>query len=180
MYKDKISGVYKITNNVTGEFYIGSSVNVKKRWAQHKGPSMWKDRSNSKLYQAMQKYGLDCFSFEILEEVEPESLRQTEQKFIELLKPTYNQMNAKGLNVERAKATSRKASMKYIQSEKGREYMREYNQSEKGRKACRKYSRQLCEYNGETLTLNALRIRFRKAGISHPTLEARKYLTNNK
>ena len=147
---DKISAVYKIVNTVTGEFYVGSSKDVKKRWAKHKCPSAWKAAPNSKLYQDMQTYGLDCFSFEILEEVEPESLRQTEQKFIELLKPTYNQINSKGLDVERFRESSKKALKKY-------------------------YS-QRCLYNGETLKLCALIQRFQRAGIPHSTLEAKKYL----
>ena len=32
---NKISAVYKITNTITGDFYIGSSKNVKKRWTNH-------------------------------------------------------------------------------------------------------------------------------------------------
>lgn len=154
MYKDKISGVYKITNNVTGEFYIGSSVNVKKRWCAHKWPSRWKDNPNSPLYHDMQEYGLGCFSFEVLKEVETQYLRQEEQKFIELLKPTYNTINAKGENIERLKSQLKKA--------------------------CKKYYSQICIYNGETLTLKALFRRFQRAGIPHPTQEAKKYLTNNK
>lgn len=35
---------------------------------------------------------------------------------------------------------------------------------------------QLCFYSGETLTLNALSARFRKSGIEHPTLEAKRYI----
>lgn len=31
MEQNKISGVYKITNNITGDFYIGSSKNIKQR-----------------------------------------------------------------------------------------------------------------------------------------------------
>lgn len=147
---NKISGVYKITNTVTGEFYIGSSKDVKHRWGMHKSPSEWIRMSNSPMYQDMQKYGIDKFSFEILVEVEPESLRQEEQKFIDMLKPTYNQMNSKGLNVERVKVCNRKA--------------------------CKKYYSQLCEYKGETLTLSALKHRFQRAGISHPNIEAKKYL----
>lgn len=51
---DKISAVYKVTNNVTGDFYIGSSVDVKKRWKDHKVPSTRKNRPNMLLYKAMQ------------------------------------------------------------------------------------------------------------------------------
>lgn len=28
-------GVYKITNSITNEFYIGSSKNVQRRWREH-------------------------------------------------------------------------------------------------------------------------------------------------
>ena len=40
----------------------------------------------------------------------------------------------------------------------------------------KQYSNQLCSFNGETLTLAALSTRFRRAGIEHPTIEAKKYL----
>lgn len=56
---EKISAVYKITNTVTGDFYIGSSRNVKVRWTNHKCPSMRKKHPNSKMYQDMQKYGVE-------------------------------------------------------------------------------------------------------------------------
>ena len=165
MSKNKIIAVYKIVNTATGDFYIGSSVDVKRRWAEHKKPSRWTRYSNNKMYQYMREYGLGCFSLEILEEVEPENLKQVEQGFIDTLKPTYNNYNAKGLNVERRKARR--------QSEKGKEANRR-----QARKDMRKYRNQLCEYNGETLTLNALSFRFHKVGISHPVLEAKKYLIN--
>jgi predicted GIY-YIG superfamily endonuclease len=34
--KEKISGIYKITNLLNGKMYIGSAVNVRKRWHQHR------------------------------------------------------------------------------------------------------------------------------------------------
>ena len=159
----KICGIYRITNTITGDFYIGSSNNIKRRWESHKWPSRWKKYPNNPLYQDMKRYGLDYFVFEILEEVEIEQLKEKEQQFIETLKPTYNQMNANGLNIERRK-----------------EYMKEYQKSKKGKeskkKADKKYKNQLCCYNGETLTLNALSKRFKSQGIPHPTTEAKKYL----
>ena len=158
-----ISAVYKITNTVTGDFYIGSSKNIKERWASHKWQSTWNRYPNKQLYKDMQKYGIDKFAFEILEVVEPEELKVTEQQFIELLEPTYNDINANGLNVERRK-----------------EYQKEYQKTEKGkksnRKAVNKYQNQLCIYNGQTITLNALRNRFMRQGISNPIQEAKKYL----
>ena len=160
---NKISGVYKITNTVTGEFYIGSSKNIKRRWYNHKCKSTWKKNPNSPLYRDMQKYGIDKFRFQILVPVIEEYLTQVEQECIEMLKPTYNDRHAKGLDVRRRKKTQKE----YFQSEKGREA---------SNKSVKKYSHKLCVYNGETLTLDALRARFQRAGIPHPSLEAKKYL----
>ena len=146
----KISAVYKITNTVTGKFYIGSSKNVKLRWACHKCQSTWNECPNNPMYLDMLKYGVEKFEFEILEEVESEHLKEKEQQFIETLKPTYNSNNANGWDIERRK-----------------EYNKEYN---------KEYHNQLCSYNGENLTLNVLSSRFYRAGVEHPTAEAKKYL----
>ena len=147
---NKIIGVYKITNTITGDFYIGSSNDVKRRWAEHKKPSTWKRFPNNQLYQDMRKYGKDKFVFELLEEVEESFLKEKEQQFIETLKPAYNSNRANGWDIERQKETQRKA--------------------------CNKYQNQLCFYNGETLTIGALRMRFRRQGLSNPSAEAKKYL----
>ena len=146
----KISGIYRITNTITGDFYIGSSKDIKRRLVHHKCPSKWKQCPNNPMYLDMQKYGVDKFVFEVLAEVEVDSLKETEQEFIETLKPTYNNYNANGWDVERRK-----------------EYQKEYQ---------KQYYNQLCFFNGETITLSALIMRFRRAGISNPTVEAKKYL----
>ena len=164
---EKISAVYKITNTITGDFYIGSSKDVKSRWAHHKIPSRWNQCPNNPMYIDMQKYGIDKFVFEVLEEVEIDKLKETEQQFIEALKPTYNDRNANGFDIERRKKSHRKAK-------------KEYEKTDKGKKSCRKaqnkYNNQLCYYNGETLTLCALSARFRRQGIFNPTQEAKKYI----
>ena len=143
---NKISGVYKITNTVTNDCYIGSSINIKQRWIYHKCPSQWKEKPNKKLYIDFQQYGLDKFKFEILEKTY--NLKEREQYYIDLLKPVYNNYRAKDLDIERRKEFQKK------------------------------YYNQICFYNGEKLTLKALTIRFYRAGIEHPTLEAKKYLLN--
>ena len=168
----KISAVYKITNTITGDFYIGSSKNVKLRWAHHKYQSSWNEQPTNPMYIDMQKYGLDKFDFEILAEVEEGKLKVTEQKFIELLNPTYNSNRANGLDIERRK----KYNKEYNKSDKGKEAKNKYNKSDKGKEAKKKYYSQLCCYNGETITLHALRMRFKRQGISNPTAEAKKYL----
>ena len=188
----KISGIYKITNTVTGDFYIGSSKNVKRRWIEHKCPSSWKRFPNNQLYKDMQEYGVDKFEFQVIEEVEEGSLKEREQYFIETLKPTYNNYNANGLDVERRKETQKKynksdkgkeTQKKYNKSDKGKEAQKKYQKSDKGKKSRKKtvnkYYSQLCSYNGETLTLRALYKRFKRKGIINPIQEAKKYLIKN-
>lgn len=171
MYKNKISAVYKITNTVTNECYVGSSRNVMQRLACHKCSSTWNEQPNSRLYQDFQKYGLECFRFQILCPVMPEYLKQVEQELIEMLQPTYNNINAKGINVERHKKSKKKCWKNYRKTDKGKEYNRK-----QARKDMKKYCNQLCSYNGEILTLNTLSGRFCRVGIEHPVLEAKKYL----
>ena len=172
MAEMKISAVYKITNTVTGDFYIGSSKDVKRRWREHKKPSVWKKCPNNPMYLDMKNYGADKFEFQVIEEVKSESLKEAEQKFIEILKPTYNSNRAKGLNIERYK----EYQIEYYQQ--NRENKKEYYQQnrEKRIEYQNKYHNQLCSYNGETITINTLSARFYRAGIEHPTKEAKKYL----
>ena len=180
----KISGVYKITNTITNDFYIGSSKDIKHRWAEHKCKSTWDRHPNSHLYKDMQKYGLDKFVFEVLAEVEENKLKEMEQHYIELLKPTYNNINANGFDFERRKKYMKEYKKEYEKTDKRKEYHKEYEKSDKRKEYQKKYQKkyqkeyrnQLCIYNGETLTLDALSKRFRRQGITNPTLEAKKYL----
>ena len=171
-----ICGIYKIINTVTNDFYIGSSKNVKQRWANHKCKSTWNKHPNNPMYLDMQKYGVDKFVFEILEEAEVEQLKEKEQQFIETLKPIYNNNRANGLDVERYKEYNKEYYKEYHKSDKWKEYIKEYQKSDKWKEHQREYYNQLCCYNGENLTLTALSLRFKKAGIEHPTKEAKKYL----
>lgn len=99
---NKISGIYKITNIITGEFYIGSSKDIKQRWYSHKNPAFHKRHLNLKIYQDMNKYGLDKFSFEILEETV--NLREREQYWFDKLKPTYNCRRAYRCDINKIKS----------------------------------------------------------------------------
>ena len=66
----------------------------------------------------------------------------------------------------------------YKKTDKYKEYHKEYRKSEKYKEHNKEYDNQLCIYNGEPLTINALRKRFKRMGIDHPTAEAKKYLLN--
>lgn len=178
MKKNKISGVYKITNNITGDFYIGSSKNIEKRWAVHKCVSVWKRRPGMKLYQAFIKYGLDNFIFEVLEETS--SLKKREQYWIEQLKPIYNNNWAKGQDAERYKETSRRCCKEYYEIHRNEQLAKAKAYRQAHRDEClarmKECNSRLCFYKGETLTLNALSKRFCRQGIPHSYIEAKKYL----
>ena len=160
---DKISGVYKITNKITGDFYIGSSNNIKKRWYSHKCHSTWKRQPSSKLYRDMTQYGLDNFLFEIIEETN--NIHEREQYWIDKLKPSYNSNRADGWDIERRKETSRRCCKAWHKAHRDEHLAKN-----------KVYQNRLCFYEGETLTLHALMNRFYRQGIIYPTLEAKKYL----
>ena len=163
MKENKTAGVYKITNNITGDFYIGSSQNIEKRWVAHKSSSVHKRYPNVKLYKAMASYGLDNFIFEVLEETA--DLKEREQYYIKQLKPSYNNNWAQGQDIERYKETGKRCSKEYHKAHYDYELA-----------AVKAYNNRVCLYKGETLTLNALALRFRQQGIVHPYKEAKKYL----
>lgn len=63
------SGIYAITNTVNGKRYIGSSVNIKKRWACHLSTLTSGKHKSIRLQNAWNKYGAQAFSFSVLEGV---------------------------------------------------------------------------------------------------------------
>lgn len=83
------SGVYKITNKVSGKFYIGSSCDIDSRWSDHKKCLKGNYHINPKLQHAWNKYGEDTFVFEIIEETttEKEMLFEKENHYLSILKP---------------------------------------------------------------------------------------------
>ena len=92
-------GIYKITNQVNGKVYIGQSVNIFKRWKDHKQKPFQENSEeyNYPLYQAIREEGLENFTFEILEECSPEDLNQKEIGYISLYE-SYPPDKGKGYN----------------------------------------------------------------------------------
>lgn len=77
-------GIYKITNMINGKVYIGQSVNIKKRFAAHKSAAFNPKNKhyNYPLYRAIRKYGIENFSFEVIEECNEENLNDREIFYI--------------------------------------------------------------------------------------------------
>lgn len=86
----QVSGVYAITNTVTGEQYIGSSKQIAERWMNHR-TQLRGGRHNTRLQAAWNQYGEEAFRVDVLELVEGEdALLMAEQRWIAERQPAYN------------------------------------------------------------------------------------------
>jgi len=76
----KIS-LYRITNLINGKVYIGQTVNADRRWSDHKWLS--KKKHEQYVHSAMNKYGIENFSFEVIAECKlPDDANEAEKQLI--------------------------------------------------------------------------------------------------
>lgn len=80
--KKPICGIYKITNKINGKCYIGQSTDIEKRWKTHKSNWIQKTERRKLLYRAFRKYGIENFTFEILQKCKKEILDEREEYWI--------------------------------------------------------------------------------------------------
>ena len=83
-------GVYKIHNNHTKDFYVGSSFNIRKRLFKHLNLLRNNIHPNQHLQNSWNKYGEHCFEFSILDICDREVVISKEQHFIDTLSPQFN------------------------------------------------------------------------------------------
>ena len=92
-----LCGIYKITNKINGKVYIGQAINIHYRFTRHKNDAF--DLNNrqyhSALYQAIRKYGIENFIFEVIEECAPDKLDEKEIHYI----AQYESFGPKGYNL---------------------------------------------------------------------------------
>lgn len=75
-------GIYKITNKLNNHSYIGLSTKLEERWKYHQSPYNQQRESYKSLYKAFEKYGIENFTFEILEECSIQELGEKEKYYI--------------------------------------------------------------------------------------------------
>lgn len=89
------SGIYKVTNMKTHESYIGKSVKIADRWQNHvKAASGLGGVAESQFQRALKKYGVDQFTWEVIEEVNKDDLTNREKYWIQFYRTKeygYNQ-----------------------------------------------------------------------------------------
>lgn len=88
-------GIYKIENLINGKKYIGQSVHIEKRWNTEKANAFneTKHDYNYPLQRAFRKYGLENFSFEVVEECSKEMLNERERYWINFYNSFYKGYN---------------------------------------------------------------------------------------
>ena len=73
------TGIYKITNTINNMCYVGQAANLADRWKQHIKRGVGAETpTRNKLYPAMQEYGVENFTFEVIEECDRSLLNEQE------------------------------------------------------------------------------------------------------
>lgn len=76
-------GIYSITNLINQKKYIGQSRNIENRWKEHRKSINSSDKYHYPLYRAIRKYGIENFSFQVIEQCKLEELDKREQYYID-------------------------------------------------------------------------------------------------
>jgi len=84
------SGVYKIINKITNEFYIGQSTQLRRRKCEHFTLGRQAQSTSPLLDNSIKQYGKQNFEFTILKKCSSWYLEQLEKQYIKELKPTLN------------------------------------------------------------------------------------------
>lgn len=108
------SGIYRIQNIRTGDFYIGSTKDFSKRMVLHYNLLRRKKHHNARLQNSFNKHGESVFIFGIVEICEPEVALERESYYFQLWKPKYNIERTPGrptLGRQLAESTRQKIGM---------------------------------------------------------------------
>lgn len=85
------SGVYVWENSITGSIYVGSSIDLGRRFREYyRFDLLTNKRPNSIIHRALIKYGYSFFSLGILEYCDKQKTFDREQYYLDLLQPEYN------------------------------------------------------------------------------------------
>jgi group I intron endonuclease len=133
--------VYKITNTLTKKSYIGwTGKTVEARWQQHKKSAL-KNKVNTKFYNSIRKYGVDCWQVDTLQEVSTNcEAKQLEIDFISKYKTYENGYNStfggdgnNGIIMSEESNIKRSNKLKGIKKPKGWNLHRTHSESTKNK-----------------------------------------------
>jgi group I intron endonuclease len=148
----KISGIYQIQSKIEPErIYIGSAINVTRRWKCHLSDLRKNKHHSIKLQRHFNKYGENDLQFSVLRNCEKEYLIINEQSLIDICNPYFNICKIAGspLGVKRSEETKKKISKLHkgrIFSTERKKQMSDYR---KGKKLSKEHIEKLKYYSGE-------------------------------
>lgn len=125
----KISGIYQIQSLIKPErIYIGSAVNIQRRWKEHLYRLKKQNHDNSKLQNHFNKYGKEDLVFSIIIGCNKEDLICTEQFYLDSIKHWFN------INLEATSSSGVKRSEAFCKkvgdNTRGRKYSDEVKKAE--------------------------------------------------
>ena len=96
---EKVCGIYKITDLITDQVYIGQSVDIDRRLKEHIKAGLGIDTTATNvLYKAMLKDGVQNFTFQLMEACPKEQLNSKEAYWIDMFSSDKYGLNAQGGN----------------------------------------------------------------------------------
>lgn len=105
----KTPGIYRIVNKLNGKSYVGSAVNITRRWGEHRSMLRHNKHHSPHLQNAWNKYGEESFEFDLILEIkEKENLIPWEQIWLDVLNPEYNVCKVAGSTLGRKHSTETK------------------------------------------------------------------------
>jgi group I intron endonuclease len=92
------SGIYQIILKSDNRSYIGSAVDIKRRWSNHITASK-RTKTKQVIAMAIAKYGADSFKWKVLEHCEIPFLLKREQYWLDTIRPFADENN--GFNIRK-------------------------------------------------------------------------------
>lgn len=132
-----MTAIYMITCKSNNKIYIGSSINISKRWKEHIN-DLKSNRHRSKYLQnCYNKYGEDSLKFEVIHECisdKKEDILRDEQFYIDTLNPEFNTLKIAGSSL--GYKPTEESRKKMSEAQKGKKHSEEHIQ--KRANACKK------------------------------------------
>lgn len=107
---EKVIGIYKIESKLKKHIYIGSSIDIKRRWRLHLSQLKNNKHHSIILQRHFNKYGLDDLEFSIIETCEVDDLIEAEQKHLDKNNAYFNirKIAESNLGIKRSEETKEK------------------------------------------------------------------------
>lgn len=143
-----MTGIYKIQSKIKpNRIYIGSAVNIKSRWTNHRNELKRNVHKSPKLQSHFNKYGENDLCFSVLISCLKEDLLSQEQFFIDSMNPWFNTCKIAGNCL--GKICSEETRKKIGKAQLGRKHTLEHRTknsiSNKGRKLTEQHKKRISE-----------------------------------